>query len=85
MEARRLSHRVLAPKTTKHWILLCLMGFIASGAVGLFSYIATSSQFNFSWAAWIAIAVAAGVFVLNAVTSLPTEVIFLGGYGGFIC
>ncbi len=79
MEARRLFRRVLAPKTGKHWLLLSSIGLFISSAVGLFSYIATSSNFNFSLPAWIAIAVTIGVFVLNAVTSLPAEVVFLGG------
>ena len=79
MEARRLSRRILAPKTWKHWLFLCLFGLSISSGIGLISYIATSPNLNFSWQAWIAIAVTVGVFTLNAITSLPAEVVFLGG------
>ena len=79
MEARRLSRRILAPKTWKHWLLLSFFSLLVSVAIGLFSYLTTSASFNFSWSAWVAIAVTVGVFILNAVTSLPAEVVFLGG------
>ncbi len=79
MEARRLSRRIFTPKTWKHWIALVFLGCIASSLIALLSYIATSPSFDLSWQAWITIAVTVGVFLLNALTSLPAEIIFLGG------
>ena len=79
MEARRISRRIFAPKTWKHWLMLMLLGFIATSAIALLSYIATSPSLVLSWQAWMAILVAIGVFLLNAMTTLPTEIIFLGG------
>ena len=79
MEARRLSRRIFTPKTWKHWIVLVFLGCIASSLIALLSYIATSPSFDLSWQAWITIAVTVGVFLLNALTSLPAEIIFLGG------
>ena len=79
MEARRPIRRIFAPKTTKHWLLLSVLSFIAFTAIAGFFYIATSPNFNLTWQAWIAIAVTVGVFLLNAITSLPTEIVFLGG------
>lgn len=79
MEAGRLSRRILAPKTWKHWLALVFLGFILSSVVAFLSYIATSSSFELSWEAWTTIAVAVGVFLLNALTSLPAEITFLGG------
>lgn len=79
MEARRLSRRIFTPKTWKHWIVLVFLGCIASSVIALLSYIATSPSFDLSWQAWITITVTVGVFLLNALTSLPAEIIFLGG------
>ena len=79
MEARRPLRGILAPRNWKHWLMLGFIGFIASSAIGLFSYIATSPHFDLTWQAWIAIAVTIAVFLFNAATSLPTEIIFLGG------
>lgn len=79
MEAGRLSRRILAPKTWKHWLALVFLGFISSGMIAFLSYLATSPSFDLSWKAWTAIAVAMGVFLTNALTSLPAEITFLGG------
>ena len=79
MEARRLSRRILAPKTPKHWLLLSCAGLFIFSGIGFFSYVANSPNFDFSWQAWMTIAVTIGVFALNALTALPAEVVFLGG------
>ncbi|MCC0179441.1 SLC13 family permease [Waterburya agarophytonicola K14] len=79
MEARRLSRRILAPKTWKHWLFLIFLGLSTSSVLGLLSYIMASPNFNLSWKGGMAIAVTIGVFVLNALTSLPAEIVFLGG------
>lgn len=79
MEARRISRRIFAPKTWKHWFVLTFLSLIASIAIALLSYVATSPSFDLSWQAWAAIFVAISVFLFNALTTLPTEIIFLGG------
>ena len=79
MVTRRLSRRIFAHKTWKHWLLLGFLSFIAFCLIGLLSYVATSPDFNLSWQAWTTIGVTIGVFLLNALTSLSAEIIFLGG------
>ena len=79
MASRRLSRRMFARMTWKRWLILSLLGLIASGAIGLLSYVATSAEFNLSWQAWTTIVVTIGVFLLNALSSLSAEIIFLGG------
>ena len=79
MEARRLSRRIVALKTRKNLVVLALSSFLATCTMALFSSIAISSSWQLDWQGWAAIAVAMGVFLLNATTSLPAEVIFLGG------
>ena len=79
MAARRLSRRMFARMTWKRWLVLSFLGFIASGAIGLLFYIASSAEFNLGWQAWTTIAVTIGVFLLNALTSLSAEIIFLAG------
>ncbi|MGF1588968.1 MAG: SLC13 family permease [Pleurocapsa sp.] len=79
MEARRLSHRIFANKTGKYWLICGFLGFTISIAIAVFSYVATSTSFALSWQAWTTIAVTVGVFLLNALTTLSAEVVFLGG------
>ena len=79
MAARRLSRRMFAHMNWKHWLLLGFLGFIASVMLGLLSYVATSGEFELGWQAWTTIAVTIGVFLLNALTSLSAEIIFLAG------
>ncbi len=78
METRRFSRRIFAFRTRKQLFLLALVGLIASCAIGLFSSVADSG-FELSWQGWATIAVTLGVFVLNAIATLPAEIIFLGG------
>ena len=79
MAVRRLSRRMFTHMTWKRWLVLSFLGFIASGAIGVLAYIATSAQFDLGWQAWMTIAVTIGVFLLNALTSLSAEIVFLGG------
>ncbi|MBE9042898.1 SLC13 family permease [Pleurocapsales cyanobacterium LEGE 10410] len=79
MEARRISRRILARKTWKHWLLLGFLSFVASCTLGFLSYVATSPNFDLSWQAWVTIGVTIGVFLLNALTTLSAEIVFLGG------
>jgi di/tricarboxylate transporter len=70
---------MFAQMNWKHWLLLSFLGLIASVMLGLLSYVATSTEFELGWQAWTTIAVTLGVFLLNALTSLSAEIIFLGG------
>ena len=79
MEARRPYRRIFAPKTWKHWLMLIFVGFAASSGLGFLSYIATSSRLDLTWQGGVAIAVTVAVFLANALTSLPSEIVFLGG------
>lgn len=79
MEAQRPSLRLFSLRTWKHWVILGFTGFAASCLIAFFSYIATSPSFNLDWRAWMTIAVTLGVFLLNALTNLSAEVVFLGG------
>ncbi len=79
MEAGRQSRRIFALKTWKHWALLGFMGFAISCVTGFLSYISTYSSFDLEWQAWATIAVTIAVFLLNALTNLAADVVFLGG------
>lgn len=78
MEARR-SRRIFARKTWKHWLMLGFLGFAASCVMGFLSYVATSASFNLGWQAWTTIGVTIAVFLLNALTTMSAEVVFLAG------
>ena len=79
MEARRLSSRIFARKTWRHWLMLGFLGFAATCMLGFLSYVATSPNLNLGWQAWTTIAVTVGVFLLNALTTLSAEAVFLAG------
>lgn len=79
MEARRSFGRVFAPKSKKQKFGLLLLGFAISVAIAAIPFIAQSSLANLGWQGWLTIAITFGVFFLNATTSLPAEIVFLGG------
>lgn len=79
MEARRLSRRIFARKSWKNLIIFGFIGLAATCVLGFLSYIATSPSFNLDWRAWTTIAVTIGVFLLNALSTMSAEVVFLGG------
>lgn len=79
MEAGRQSRRVFALKTWKHWTLLGFIGFAVSCVTAFFSYISTYSSFDLEWQAWATIAITIAIFLLNALTNLAADVVFLGG------
>ena len=79
METRRFSRRIFARKTWKHWLLLGFIGFAASCAIALLSYVAASPGLDLDWRAWTTIGVTVGVFLLNALSTLSAEVVFLAG------
>ena len=79
MQAQRLSRRILKLKTWKQKLAFGLMGFLTSCAIALIGYLATSPSFDLSWQAWVTIAITVAVFLLNALTNLSADVVFLGG------
>ena len=79
MEAQRRSRGILSLKTWKKWAVFGFVGFFASCMVGFFSYLGTSHNFDLEWQGWTTIAITAAVFLLNALTNLSAEVVFLGG------
>ena len=79
MQAQRLSQRIFRLKTWKQRAVFGLMGLFASCAIAFIGYLATSPNFDLNWQAWTTIAITIGVFLLNALTNLSAEVVFLGG------
>ena len=79
MEARRLSRRIFARKSWKRWLVLGFLSLAASCVLAFLSYIATSPNFDLDWRAWTTIAVTIGVFLLNALSTVSAEVVFLAG------
>lgn len=79
MEAQRLSRRVLRLKTWKQWAIFGLIGFLASCMIGFATYLITSDSIDLGWQAWITILITIGVFLLNALSNISAEVVFLGG------
>jgi di/tricarboxylate transporter len=71
-------------KTLMKWFLLGMLGLLISLLLGCLPAIAASPLAplaSLSWQAWLAIAITIGLFLLNALTSIPAEIIFLGGAG----
>ena len=79
MQAQRLSRRIFRLKTWKQRAVFGLMGLFASCTIAFIGYLATSPSFNLDWQAWTTIAITVGLFLLNALTNLSAEVVFLGG------
>ncbi len=79
MEAQRLSRRIFALKTWKQWVIFGSIGFFAACILGLVTYLANSPNFDLGWQAWTTIAITVAVFLLNALTNLSADVVFLGG------
>ena len=79
MEAQRPSRRIFALKTWKQWVLFAAGGFCIACLMGFASYLVNSPNLDLNWQAWMAIAITVGVFLLNALTNLSAEVVFLGG------
>ena len=78
MEAQRLSSRIFAVKSRKNPLVLGLLSFAFTSLITLTWAIANSSL-QISGQGWAAIAIAVAVFLLNALTSLPAEAVFLSG------
>ena len=79
MDAQRLSQRIFRLKTWKQRAVFGLVGLFSSCAIAFIGYLATSPSFDLDWQAWTTIAITVGVFLLNALTNLSAEVVFLGG------
>ena len=79
MQVKRWKKRSLAPRTAKQWLFLGFLGFVGSVAIAVFPLLAASPLADLTWQGWLTIAIAGSVFLLNAVTSLAAEIVFLGG------
>lgn len=79
MEARPVSRRIFALKTWKHWAIFSFIGLAIACIIPWISAIATNPDYDLGWQAWTTIAVTLGVFLLNALSSLSADVVFLGG------
>ncbi|WP_036485947.1 SLC13 family permease [Myxosarcina sp. GI1] len=79
MEARRSLARSLAPRNKKQWLVLMFLGIAISIAIAAVPYLAQSSLAKLGWQGWLTIAITFSVFLLNAITSIPPEIVFLGG------
>ncbi|MEO0826485.1 MAG: SLC13 family permease [Cyanobacteria bacterium J06639_16] len=61
----------------QYWALLMGFGIVLSGAIALFPSITLS--LSLSWQGWFVIGITLLAFLLNALTQMAPEVIFLGG------
>lgn len=67
-------------KSTKKWLLLALLGLATAIAIAIMPNLLTSSPLGkLSFQGWLTIGITLATFLLNSLTSLATEVIFLGG------
>lgn len=79
MQAKRISWRFFASKTGKQRSLLILLGIATSLAIAAVPMLMVSPLAQLSWQGWLTVAITIAVFLLNAITSLPAEIVFLGG------
>ncbi|MFE4107345.1 SLC13 family permease [Almyronema epifaneia] len=78
MEVGYLRWRRFTPKSPRAWLLLALAAFGLSLASALI-WAMPATLTALGWQAGLAIAVVLVTFILNAATSLPADIIFLGG------
>ena len=71
------SSLVFLSGTSKSWFLLVILGLTAAIAIALPNLINSSSLRELSFAGWLTIGITIAAFLLNALTSLAAEVIFL--------
>ena len=65
-------------RLSRGWVGLAAVGAIALIILLVIALVAALSASNLGWQGWLAIAVTLAAFLLNALTSLAAEVIFLG-------
>jgi di/tricarboxylate transporter len=65
-------------RLSRGWVGLAVVGAIALIILLVIALVAALSASNLGWQGWLAIAVTLAAFLLNALTSLAAEVIFLG-------
>jgi len=67
----------------KQALIFASAGFIGTVAIAALQLLAVNSPLaNLGWPGWLTLAVTAMAFLLNAVTALPAEIVFLGALGG---
>ena len=70
----------LGQRLYRHWLGLTLLGLGLAGMVGLTQLVSLPlSNLGMGWQGGLTMAVTLAVFLLNALTSLAAEVVFLGG------
>lgn len=73
------SETELALPSTKNWLVKLLPGLVALVGVGFAGALAgIAFKADLGWQGWLTIAITLGAFLLNALTSLASEAIFLG-------
>lgn len=80
--SRRFLRRYLSGKTVRSRVLLMGLGLVALLAILVWSFPETTQPLlSLEWQGWLAIAVTLGALCLNAMTTLPADIVFLGGLG----
>lgn len=72
------SSSVFLPKSAKSWFLLVFMGLVVAIGIAVIPLITTTPLGELSFSGWLTIGITIAAFLLNALTSLAAEVIFLG-------
>ncbi|MGF1568231.1 MAG: SLC13 family permease [Nodosilinea sp.] len=67
-----------ARKTTSPWFFLALVG-VGLGAVGIWQLATSPALAALTWQGRLTLATIVAAFLLNALTALPAEIVFLGG------
>lgn len=80
MQTSKLLWHRLAPKTWKRSLFLSLLSLTVVIAIAFISAVIPNSPLaNLTWQGWLTIVLTIAVFLLNALTSLSAEIVFLGG------
>jgi di/tricarboxylate transporter len=82
MEIDRLSWKWLTRKKFIQWCLFVILGLSTSLFFACLPAIAASPiapLASLSWQGWVSIGITIGLFLLNALSSIPAEIVFLGG------
>ncbi len=79
MEVGRFSWKSITPKNYTQWLLFGMLGLLGSLLLAFLPTLLDSPLGALSWQAWLSIVITIGLFLLNALTSIPAEIVFLGG------
>ncbi|MGV2828915.1 SLC13 family permease [Myxosarcina sp. GI1(2024)] len=79
MVARKSLGRSLASIIKKQWLVMMLLGTAIAIAIATVPLLAKTPLAALSWQGWLTIVITFSVFLLNAITSISPEIVFLGG------